>query len=75
MSTKSYVSMTFSTDNFKKASINVQNPKQDLTSEDINNVMNTISQSKAFETKAGIFVANESAKLVTVEETPFEIEK
>ncbi len=73
MATKSYITMTFVTDNSKKASINVQNPRDDVTNEDVKNVMNTISTSKALMTSSGVFVENESAKLTTVEETEYNI--
>lgn len=71
---RSYVSMTFTTDNSKKSTINLKNPKSDLNSSDVKELMDKITTTKVFATKAGIFVDKESAKLVTITETPFEFE-
>lgn len=70
---KSYITMTFVTDNNKKASINVQNPRNDVTDEDVKNVMDNIKTSKALISSAGTFVESDSAKLTKVEETEYNI--
>lgn len=70
---KSYITMTFVTDNNKKASINVQNPRDDVTDEDVKGVMNSIKTSNALISSAGTFVESSSAKLTKVEETEFNI--
>lgn len=70
---KSYITMTFVTDNNKKASINVQNPRGDVTDEEVKNVMNSIETSEALISSSGTFVKSDSAKLTKVEETEFNI--
>lgn len=68
---KSYVNMTFLTDNLKKATISIKNPRADVVDADIKTVMDTITTSNAFVTSAGTFIKKDSAKLVTIEEKEF----
>jgi hypothetical protein len=68
---KSYVSMSFITDSGKQAVINIQDPKDNLTDAEIKAVMDTIIASKAFRSSNGIFVAKDSAKLVTTQDQAY----
>lgn len=71
--TKSQINMTFITNESKKASINIKNPKDDVTAADVKAVMDTIIATNGFQTSAGTFVNKESAKLVTTTETEYEL--
>ena len=68
---KSYISMAFITDSGKQAVINVQDPKDNLTDTEIKTVMDTIITSKAFRSSNGVFVAKDSAKLVTTQDKAY----
>jgi hypothetical protein len=68
---KSYISMSFITDSGKQAAVNIQDPKDNLTDAEIKAVMDTIITSKAFKSSNGIFVAKDSAKLVTTQDQAY----
>lgn len=68
---KSHISMTFITDSGKQAVINIQDPKANLTDAEIKTSMDAIVASKSFCSTNGIFVAIDSAKLVTTQDQAY----
>jgi hypothetical protein len=57
-----------------RVTIGIADPKEDLTDEDVNNVMDLILQEDVFTSNRGDLVAKAGARIVTREVTEFNVE-
>ncbi|WP_454051867.1 DUF2922 domain-containing protein [Clostridium sp. Marseille-Q7071] len=66
--------MTFITTKGSKSNMTVKNVKENLTTEQISNVMDLIVGKNIFETKQGDFISKSGAVLVETTKTKYNIE-
>lgn len=64
--------MTFLNEQNKNISISIDDPREDVTEEEIKTAMETIVAKNIFESKGGNFVKVNGAKIVTTSITEFE---
>lgn len=68
------LSMVFSTSLGKKVSLYIQDPREDLTEEDIKNAMNLIVEKNVFQNNVGEdLVSAVEAKIVTTDTTEYDL--
>ncbi|GKX68973.1 DUF2922 domain-containing protein [Inconstantimicrobium mannanitabidum] len=58
------LSMTFATDAGNKASISVNNVKENVTTDEVKGLMDTIIEKKAFKLPKGALVSKSSAEII-----------
>ena len=66
--------LQFETSTGKTSTITIDTPKQDVTAEEIKQVMQTIITANVFEVQAGTFVGMKGARIVDRQVSPFELE-
>lgn len=66
------LTLTFNTEAGKKASLNITDVKEDITSAQANALMDTIISNNIFNTKSGGYVSKVEAKLTEKKITTFE---
>lgn len=71
METKTRLIMTFKTDNDRKISLSVDNPKTDITEEQISSAMDLFLAKDVFAPNGEGFVSKVDAKIVTTDTQEF----
>lgn len=71
---KEVLKLDFITDNLKTSSININYPKEDVTSQEVKTVMQTLTTNKVLLSSAGILETPKSATIVKTDKTTIEIE-
>lgn len=66
--------MTFKSSDDKKVSISVDNPREDLTENEIKEAMDTIIEKNIFSPNAASLVSAVSAKVVQTDTTDYDLE-
>ena len=73
METKKRLLMTFKTDGGKKVSISVDNPRTDITENEIKDAMTTILNSNIFSPNGGSLVEMVEAKIVETDTVEYDL--
>lgn len=73
METTKRLLMTFANEDGKKVSISVQDPREDLTEEEIKNTMDLIVEKNIFAPNGLNLVSGVEAKVVVTDTTPYDL--
>lgn len=73
METKTRLIMTFKTDGEKKVSVSVDDPRTDITEEDIKDAMDLLLLKDVFAPNGEGFVSKVDAKIVTTDTQEFDL--
>lgn len=66
--------LQFETTEGKTSTISIDAPRQDVTAEEIQQVMETIITANVFEVQSGAFVGMKGARIVDRQVSPFELD-